>query len=120
MSHALVRGLRACGADVRTALEEGMIERDDEEHLEFAAKANRVLYSFNVADFYQLHRRYLVEDKAHAGLILARQQQFAISEQLSPAPEADRKSPSGRDEESCRVSWGLGLKNVVQSENFPE
>ena len=52
MSHALVRGLRACGADVRTALEEGMIERDDEEHLEFAAKANRVLYSFNVADFF--------------------------------------------------------------------
>jgi len=43
MSHALVRGLRAHGADVRTALEEGMIERDDEEHLEFAAKANRVV-----------------------------------------------------------------------------
>jgi len=82
MSHALVRGLRARGADVRTALEEGMIERDDEEHLEFAAKANRVLYSFNVADFYDLHSRYLVEDKEHAGLILARQQQFAIGEQL--------------------------------------
>jgi len=55
MSHALVRGLRARGVDVATALEEGMIERDDEEHLEFAAKANRALYSFNVADFYYLH-----------------------------------------------------------------
>jgi Domain of unknown function (DUF5615) len=47
MSHALVRGLRARGADVVTALEEGMIQRNDEEHLEFAAKTGRVLYSFN-------------------------------------------------------------------------
>ena len=30
MSHALVRALRARGVDVVTALEEGMIERDDE------------------------------------------------------------------------------------------
>jgi hypothetical protein len=82
MSNALVRGLRARGVDVRTALEEGMIERDDAEHLEFATKVDRVLYSFNVGDFYDLHSRYLAEDKEHAGLILARQQQFAIGEQL--------------------------------------
>ena len=30
MSHALVRALRARGVDVVTALEKGMIERDDE------------------------------------------------------------------------------------------
>ncbi len=54
MSHALVRGLRARGVDVVTALEEDMIERQDEEHLEFAAKMKRVLYSFNVADFYRV------------------------------------------------------------------
>jgi hypothetical protein len=40
MSHALVRGLRARGVDVATALEEGMIERADEAHFVFAAKAN--------------------------------------------------------------------------------
>jgi uncharacterized protein with PIN domain len=82
MSHALVRGLRARGVDVVTALDEGMIERDDEDHLEFAAKSNRVLYSFNVGDFYRLHGRYLSEYKEHSGLILTRQQQFTVGEQL--------------------------------------
>jgi hypothetical protein len=34
MRHALVEALRARGVDVLTALEAGMIERKDEEHLE--------------------------------------------------------------------------------------
>ncbi len=59
-----------------------MIERQDEEHLEFAAKANRALYSFNVGDFYHLHTKYLAEYREHAGLILVRQQQLPIGEQL--------------------------------------
>ena len=82
MSHALVRALRARGVDVETALEEGMIERDDEAHLEFAVKSGRGLYSFNVGDFYYLHGKYIAENKEHAGLILTRQQQFAVGEQL--------------------------------------
>ena len=82
MSHALVRALRARGVDVVTALEEDMIERDDEAHLEFAAKSGRVLYSFNVGDFYYLHGKYIAEDKEHVGLILTRQQQFVVGEQL--------------------------------------
>ena len=82
MSHALVRGLRARGVDVVTALDEGMIERDDKDHLELAAKLNRVLYSFNVGDFYRLHGEYLSDFKEHAGLILTRQQQFTVGEQL--------------------------------------
>jgi len=82
MSHALVRGLRARGVDVTTALEEGMIERADEDHLEFAANANRTLYSFNVGDFYHLHGKFVAEDRDHAGLILCRQQQFTVGEQL--------------------------------------
>jgi hypothetical protein len=44
-----------------------MIQRNDEEHLEFAAKTGRVLYSFNVADFYDLHSRYLSVCNEHAG-----------------------------------------------------
>ena len=82
MTHALVRGLRARGVDVTTALEESMIERADEAHLVFAAQANRTLYTFNVGDFYHLHSKFIAENRVHAGLILGRQQQFAVGEQL--------------------------------------
>jgi len=37
MSHALFRALRSRNVDVTTALESGMIEREDQEHLQFAA-----------------------------------------------------------------------------------
>jgi len=108
MSHALVRGLRARGVDVVTAFEEGMIEREDEEHLEFAAEKQRVLYSFNVADFYHLHSKYLAEGKEHAGLILTRQQQLTIGEQLRRLLRLIAKVPA--DEMKNRVeflgAWG--------------
>jgi hypothetical protein len=81
MTHALVRGLRARGVDVTTALEGDMIERPDEAHLIFAAEANRTLYSFNVGDFYHLHNKFIAEQREHAGLILSRQQQFTVGEQ---------------------------------------
>ncbi len=111
MSHALVRGLRARGVDVITALEEGMIERGDQKHLEYAAKLQRVLYSFNVADFYDIHSRYLSDDREHAGLILARQprqQQFTVGEQLRRLLRLIAKVPA--DQIKNRVeflgAWG--------------
>ncbi|MBM3239910.1 hypothetical protein FJZ31_26800 [Candidatus Poribacteria bacterium] len=59
MRHALVEALRMRGIDVLTALEAGMIERDDSEHLDYATEHGRVLYSFNIGDFYRLHTEYL-------------------------------------------------------------
>jgi len=43
MRGALVRALRARGVDVLTALDAGMIERSDKEHLKYAMKEGRVL-----------------------------------------------------------------------------
>jgi len=82
MRGALVRALRARGVDVLTALDAGMIERSDEEHLKNATKEGRVLYSFNVGDFYRLHQEYLARGKSHAGIILARQQRYTAGEQM--------------------------------------
>jgi hypothetical protein len=57
-----------------------MIQRPDEEHLDWAAAHGRLLYSFNLADFYHLHADWLARDKAHAGLILAQQQRHPVGE----------------------------------------
>ena len=51
MSRSLVRALSVRSVDVTTALEEKMVERSDEEHLDYATGQGRVLFSFNVADF---------------------------------------------------------------------
>jgi hypothetical protein len=82
MRHALVLALRKRGVDIITALEAGMIEETDERQLAFAAVAGRTVYSFNVGDFYHLHSLWLAEHRSHAGIILARQQQFSVGEQM--------------------------------------
>ena len=82
MSRALVRGLQARNVDVTTALEAGMIEQPDAHHLDYATIQGRVLFSFNVGDFYHLHTQYLAEGKSHTGIILSRQQTYSVGEQL--------------------------------------
>lgn len=82
MSHSLLRAIRARGVDVTTAFEEGMIEREDGEHLEYATAQGRTLYTFNVVDFHRLHKSYLIQGKNHGGIILAPQQGYSIGEQM--------------------------------------
>ena len=82
MSRALVRTLRARNVDVTTALEEDMIGQSDSAHLDHATEQGRVLYSFNVGDFYRLHTKYLTSGKQHAGIIVGPQQGFSIGEQM--------------------------------------
>ena len=82
MDRALVRALRARGVDVVTALEVGLIEKSDAEHLEFATAQGRALYSFNVADFYRLHTLYLKQGDHHAGMVLSRQQEYSVGDQM--------------------------------------
>jgi predicted nuclease of predicted toxin-antitoxin system len=82
MHRSLVRALRARGVDVVTALDAGMIERADAEHLDYATGQGRVLCSFNVGDFYRLHTDYLSQGRPHAGIILMRQQYYSVGEQM--------------------------------------
>lgn len=81
-AHALVEALRARGVDVLTALEAGMIERTDEEQLDYATTQGRVLFSFNVKDFYRLHTEHLTRGESHAGIIVARQRSYSVGEQI--------------------------------------
>ena len=82
MHRSLVRVLRARGVDVITALDVGMIERDDAEHLACATERGRVLCSFNAGDVYRLHGDCLAQGKQHAGIILMRQQHYSVGEQM--------------------------------------
>jgi Domain of unknown function (DUF5615) len=80
MRRALAEGLRARGADALTALEAGIIERADGEHLAFAAAEGRALFSFNVGDFARRHAAWLARGEAHAGIVLTPQRRYPIGE----------------------------------------
>jgi hypothetical protein len=82
MWQALITVLRARGIDVQTALEATMIERADADHLACATAQGRVLCSVNVGDFSRLHTSYMVQHQTHAGIVLARQQQYSVWEYM--------------------------------------
>ncbi len=78
----LVAALRARAVDVETAFEAGMIEREDSEHLTYATKRGRVIYTFNRAHFFRLHADLLDRGGTHAGIVVCRQQRYSIGEQM--------------------------------------
>jgi hypothetical protein len=82
MDRSLLNALRARAVDVITAFEAGRIERSDADHLDYATAQGRVLYTYNIADFYRLHMEYLAQGSSHAGIILARQQRYSVCEQM--------------------------------------
>ncbi len=82
MQRGVLAGLRARGVDATTALEAGMTDRSDEEHLEFARSQGRVLFSFNASHFCRVHAQLLAQGKSHAGITLAPQQRYSIGERV--------------------------------------
>lgn len=102
MGNSLVVTLRSRHLDVLSANDADMVSVSDEAQLEFAARQNRVLFSFNVADFCRLHREWLIQGKSHAGIVLAHQSHkdsmgallrglFRLSAQLSASEMIDRR-----------------------------
>jgi Domain of unknown function (DUF5615) len=82
MAEALVQALTERGVDVTTANLENMVFRPDSVHLTHATSLGRVLYSFNVGDYCQLHGEWLASGQSHSGIIVASQQRFSIGEQM--------------------------------------
>ena len=82
MDNDLVRALRLRGLDVITALDVGLIGATDLDHLELAIESGRVLYSFNVSDFMNLHTQFLATGRNHAGIIFGQQQRYSVGEQM--------------------------------------
>jgi uncharacterized protein DUF5615 len=108
MSRALIRSLSARGIDVANAVDAGLSGLTDAAHLEYAAKTERVLYSFNVGDFYRLHCEWLRQGKSHAGLVLVPQQVYSIGEQMRRLLRlsASRSATEMRARIEFLSSWG--------------
>jgi hypothetical protein len=82
MEQAVVFGLKARGIDVTTAIAEGLPDASDDEQLDFAAAHERVLFSFNAADFVRIHTERLSTGQSHAGIIIAPQQRYSVGERI--------------------------------------
>ena len=82
LQDTLVRALQSSCVNVMTAADADRLGVSDEEQLIWAAQQGRVIYSFNMGDFHQLHSIFLVEGREHSGIILAPQQRYSIGEQL--------------------------------------
>ena len=108
MDKALLRALRARGVDATSALEAHKIEIPDEEHLLFAASEGRALFSFNVGDYFRLHAAFLRQGKDHAGIVLSRQQQYSIGDQMRRLLRLISKVPaeSMRNRVEFLGTWG--------------
>ncbi len=70
---AVVVQLRAAGFDAVSTPDAERLGASDESQLSWAAQENRVLVTFNVSDFAQLHYQWLEDDRRHAGVIVSRQ-----------------------------------------------
>lgn len=68
-----VAALRRRTYEAHSTQECGNRRLSDEEQLGFAAERNWTLLSYNIADFHVLHRKWMVQRKTHAGIILAAQ-----------------------------------------------
>jgi hypothetical protein len=82
MRRSLVFGLKARGVDVLTAGDAQMISRDEEAHLITASSSKRAIYTYNAADFCDLHRRWISEGRSHTGIIIGAQQRYRSGEEL--------------------------------------
>jgi Domain of unknown function (DUF5615) len=80
MDEDFLRALRSRNVDVVTPKDVGMMHRSDEDQLAWAMENGRVIFTFNVRDFNQLHSIWIEKGWNHAGIIFAPQQRYGIGE----------------------------------------
>ncbi len=81
MDSDLLTALRLRNVDVLSTGEAQMLSRSDEEQLKWALENQRVVYSFNIRDFYRIHTNWVEEKQDHSGIILGFQN-YSIGEQM--------------------------------------
>lgn len=79
---SFITALRKANIDILTTFEAGNLGIADPEQLVWSTNNNRVIYTFNVKDYCQLHKVYLTEGKKHSGIIAVPRQSYSVGEQL--------------------------------------
>ena len=74
----IIKFLRSHGLDVISVQEVNREGLSDEIQLLSALAENRVIYTANIKDFYQLQTLFLTTGKSHTGIILVKQQSYSI------------------------------------------
>jgi hypothetical protein len=59
-----------------------MSEQNDLAQLEHATQLGRVLYTFDVGHFCDLHAQYMAQGKSHTGIIVVSRQRYSVGEQI--------------------------------------
>jgi hypothetical protein len=80
MDEDFLQALRSRNVDVVTPKDVGMLHRSDEDQLAWARENDRVIFTFNIRDFNQLHSIWNEKGRNHAGIIFAPQQRYGIGE----------------------------------------
>lgn len=70
---AVARGVRNAGFDAISTPEANRTGSSDESQLQWSTRAGRVLLTFHVAHFSQIHSEWLSRGEHHAGLVLSSQ-----------------------------------------------
>ncbi|NET56646.1 MAG: hypothetical protein F6K47_10925 [Symploca sp. SIO2E6] len=81
MDGDLLEALRIRNVDVVSTAEAHMLSRSDEEQLQWASEHQRIIYSFNIRDFYRIHTHLMENNQEHSGIILGLQN-YSIGEQM--------------------------------------
>lgn len=94
--------------DVTNAVDAGHAGTSDLEQLEHATADGRVLFTYNIGDFFKLHTHLLQGGKSHAGLILAPQQRYSVGEQMRRIlrTSGERDAEGMRDQVEFLSRWG--------------
>ena len=70
---AIAKALRLRGYDVVTVKEAARRSMTDIDQLKYASSGNRVILTFNVADFCKIHSEFITKGLNHSGIILSKQ-----------------------------------------------
>ncbi len=75
---AIAMALRLRGYDVMTVREAGRKSLSDAEQLKYASSENRVVFTFNIADFYKIHSEFIKKGFNHNDIILSKQHSIGV------------------------------------------